>query len=121
MLKLHGAVLEFLRDRFKGALSPEEHEFVVAAAQIEVAPGDSERVTITFVNLGATTIYIAPSLAVGAGRGMRLGPTGGMISMNVEEDSLLPALNWFAFGSGPAGVLYTLSVRRNRLLDAEEE
>ena len=115
MMKVFGAALEYLRGRFKGDLGHREEDFTVGTAVIEVAHGDAERVSLTFVNLGATTLYIAPSINVSAAWGMRLAANGGTVSMNVVDDSLLPALNWRAMGSAPAGVLYVLSVRRSSI------
>lgn len=115
MVKIYGAVLEFLRDRFKGDLTVLEGEYVTGAAMIEVLSGDADRVALTLVNLGATIIYVSPSLDVSATHGMRLGPNGGTVSMNVEEDSLLPSVGWYAVSPGGAGALYALWCRRTRV------
>jgi len=117
---LYGAVLEFLRDRFKGALSHAEEEFAVGVANVEVAGGDSERVSLTFVNLAATNLFLAPSVNVSATHGLRLAPNGGTVSMNVNDDALLPALNWWCVSSGADGALFVLSVRRTRITPKAE-
>lgn len=117
MGQLYGAALEFLQDRFKGVLTVLEGEFVTAATLIQVVSGDADRVSLTLVNLGATVIYVSPSLDVSATHGIRLGPNGGTVAMNVEEDSLLSACSWYAISPGGAGALYGLWVRRTRIMD----
>lgn len=120
MAKVFGAVLVYLQDRFKGVLAHNEEEYTVGTAVIEVAHADAERVSLTFVNLGATTLYISPSVNVSATHGMRLAANGGTVSMNVEDDALLPALNWRSMGSAGGGALFVLSVRRASV-EAETE
>lgn len=115
MAEVFGAVLEFLQSRFRGALAHTEEEFTVGTAVVEVAHGDAERVSLTFVNLAATTLYLAPSVNVSATHGIRLAANGGTVSLNVVDDSLLPALNWRAMGSGADGALFVLSVRRTTI------
>ena len=113
MSEVYGAVLEFLQDRFKGRLSHDELEYTVGTDGIVVAGGDAERVSLTLVNLGATTLYLSPSLQVSTVHGLRLGAQGGTVTMNVEEDSLLPALGWWCVSSAGGGLLFVLTVFRS--------
>ncbi len=115
MANVFGAVLEFLQARFKGQLGHTEEEFDVGTAVVEVTHGDAERVSLTFVNLGATSLYLAPSVNVSTIHGIRLAANGGTVSMNVVADAILPALNWRCVGDGIDGVLFVLSVRRTRI------
>ncbi len=115
MSKVYGAALEYLESRFKGHLGHDEIEFTVGTDAIPVAPGSGERVSLTFVNLAATQLYLAPSLEVAATHGLRLAANGGTVSMNVEEDSLLPALGWWCVSSGANGALFVLTVFRSSL------
>ena len=115
MAEIFGAVLEYLRARFKGELGHDELEFTVGTQAVLVAPGSGERVSITFVNLGATQLYLSPSLQASTTHGLRLAANGGTVSMNVEEDSLLPALCLCASGSGADGVLFVLTVFRSSI------
>jgi len=121
MPKVVGAVYENLSARFKGVFTYEEEEFTIGTTPVLIRSSDIERVSLLVQNTGLTTFYIGPSPAVSATRGIRLGPTGGLASMDVYEDSILPAVSWYAVSSAPGGTLYVLSTKRVTIFPREEE
>lgn len=120
MAVIYGAMVEYLRRLFGGDFSVSDESITVGVAPILACQGDAERVSLTLVNLGATTLYIAPTAEVSATRGIRLGPTGGTTAMNLFQDALLPALPWYVVGDGAGGTLFLLTARRDRLVKPEE-
>lgn len=121
MAKLYGAALEFLARRFGGSIAPGEDDIAVGIAQVEVIAGDSERVSLVLVNLGGTVIYVAPGVGVSSTRGIRLGPSGGTVAMDVNNDSILPSVQWYAIGDAAGGSLYVLWAKRAHIIKAEGE
>jgi hypothetical protein len=121
MPKLYGACVEYLRQTYGGDFSILEHTQTIGTAQVHLLGGDSERVSLTLVNLGATNIYIAPTVEVGVLRGLRLAANGGTVSMSLLIDSLLPAASWYAIGDGAGGTLYYIAVRRASIVEPEGE
>lgn len=115
-----GAIMEYLRRIFGGDFSVSNDSLTIGVATVLAVQGDSERVSLTLVNLGATTLYIAPTPEVSAVRGIRLGPTGGTVAMNLFQDALLPALPWYVMGSGAGGTLFILQARRDTILPSDE-
>ena len=107
-----GAVAEYLAKQFNGDVESPDSTVVVGTTPVEVAGGDGERVQLTLVNLSANTIYIAPTPAVSASRGIFLGANGGSVTMSVVEDGILPSLQWYALATAAASSLYVIRVRR---------
>lgn len=112
----YGAVFRDLAKRFGGMIRVESSVVGVGAALVTAVGFDSERVSLTMINLGATVIYLDVTQEVSATRGIRLAPNGGNVAMNVAEDAALPAQAWYAYGSGAGGTLYVLTGRREAML-----
>lgn len=120
MPEIVGAVYENLAARFKGVFTYEEEEFTIGTTPVLIRGNDIERVSLLVQNTGATVFYIGPSAGVSATRGIRLGPTGGLASMDVYEDSILPAVSWYAVSSAGGGTLYVLSTKRVTIFPSGE-
>lgn len=112
-----GAIYENLKARFKGIFRHVESEHTVGTTPAKILGHDVERVSILFSNLGTSTIIIAPSPAVSTTRGIRIGPQGGKVSIDVYEDSILPALEWHALSDAAGGALYVLYTKRDVAVD----
>lgn len=106
------AVAEYLARLFGGDIESPDATVSVGTSAVEVAGGDGERVQLTFVNLSANNIYIAPTPSVSSSRGILVGPNGGSVTMSVVEDGILPSLQWYALASAAASSLYVIRVRR---------
>lgn len=115
MSNSYGAALEFLESRFNGALEVMEDDVTTGATNVLAISGDADRVSLTFANLGANPVFIGPRPNISATHGLRLGANGGMVSMNVEEDSLLASIGWYAISPAGASSLYVLIVRRSHI------
>jgi len=107
-----GAAYQFISKRFGGPCREEEADLVVGIAPIQVANRDPERVFIVWVNLSENAIWIAPSNQVTITHGIRLEPLGGLVTFDVREDAILPALEWWAISILAGQELYRLTVRR---------
>lgn len=112
MALTRGAALDYLQRRFAGFLRERETEPSIGTAVSVAVPGSSERVSLLVVNLSANTVYLGTSPNVSSTRGIRLAPNGGLISMSIDEDSLLPTLQWYAIATGAASALYVLAIQR---------
>jgi len=119
MPNIFGAVASFLAQRFGGVMRETEAAVSVGLTVVIGADRDPERMSLTFVNVGASPIFIAPFKGVNTLRGIRLGPAGGFISMNVEEDAHLPSLEWNAISDAAGGLLYRLEARRDVAVSKE--
>jgi len=115
-----GAALEFLQRRFGGPCRDQDLVVTVGTSIINVVPRDNERVSLTFVNLGSSNIYISPSSNPSTAKGMKLGPSGGTVAINLNDDSLLVAVEWNAIGDAAGGTLYVLTVRRETVTQQSE-
>jgi hypothetical protein len=60
------------------------------------------RYSWSFVNLSSANIYLHLDNSVSTTRGWLVGPNGGSLSANWEEDLELVSNDWFAVGSGAA-------------------
>jgi len=119
MANIFGAVAFFLAKRFSGVMRETEAAVSVGLAVVVVAERDPERMSLTLVNVGASPIFIAPFKGVNTLRGIRLGPAGGVISFNVEEDAHLPSLEWNGISDAAGGLLYRLEARRDVAVSVE--
>lgn len=107
-----GAALDILEEFAGGPLRDEDASLSVGLSIVRAAERDYERISLTFVNLGGTTIFLAPSPVPSSTSGIRLGANGGTISLSISEDGLLPSVEWNAVGDAAGGNLYRLTVRR---------
>jgi len=107
-----GAVFDYLQRLFQGSLQGRDSVLTVGTSMVQAADRDNERVALTLVNIGASTIFVGPTTQVSLTRGIRLGSNGGLITLSVDEDALLSALEWNAISDVAGGTLYIITVRR---------
>lgn len=112
MPRPYGAVEKALQVRFGGLCNYRKATLTVGVAQGVVASNDPERVSLLFINLGAAAIYVAPGVGVSSIAGIRIGPAGGGVSVDIYEDSILPAVEWYAISDAAGGVLFVLQTFR---------
>ncbi|MAH47281.1 hypothetical protein CMI37_15760 [Candidatus Pacearchaeota archaeon] len=104
------SILDRLIEQKLGALtSPEEDPLVT---QIETTltrflPNNPNRLAFSFTNLGATAIFILPGEDVATTKGFRIGPSGGTIFFEWEEDYHLVSRDWFGIAVSGASACYT--------------
>jgi hypothetical protein len=75
-----------------------------------VAENNPNRVGLTFINLGAFTVYIWLYNNVGATKGIRLSANGGSVSYNWEYDMTLCGWEWFAVAVGGSSEIATIEL-----------
>lgn len=107
-----GAVNQFLEKKFGGPIRAEKDLLVVGITEVEAAVRDPERVSLTFVNLGLTTLFLSPLGQASVTEGIRLFPSGGLVSISIDEDAILQAVRWVTIGDAVGGSLFRISVRR---------
>lgn len=113
--QLEGASAAYLRERFGGELTVETGSGSIGTAAALALDNDGERVQYTFVNLSQNTIYVGFKPDVSANKGIKLGPSGGAIEIDVEADGMLPTLNLYAVADGASSNYYfQVSKRFNR-------
>ena len=65
----------------------------------QLLPADPDRVGILIINLGTGIVYVSWLEGVSATNGIRLGPSGGNVSLSAPEDASLVTRAWFAMAS----------------------
>jgi len=113
--QLEGAAAEFLRARFGGELTVNSGSGSIGTTAELALDNDGERLQYTFVNLSQNTIYVGFNANVSATSGIKLGPSGGSIVVDVESDGMLPTINLFAVADGAnSDYYYQISKRFKR-------
>lgn len=98
----------YLRETYGGLFEPARVNKATGAAPISVAGFNPEAVTVTFVNTGVNDIYLWIDDTVSAANGIKLGASGGLLSLTVRDDMMLPTENWYAVSPGGASVIAAL-------------
>lgn len=103
---------DLLRERF--GVNVRAVEFPAAsdadiAAQV-IARRDGGRVALVIINLSANTVVVAPFAGVTTTRGIQIPANGGFLSMNVQDDYLLPTMEWSAVASADNSAIYVLAI-----------
>jgi hypothetical protein len=112
-LPVYGAALEFLQKRFGGLFREVTTQVVTSIVRAQIVEPSGERVSLTIVNLGGSEVFIDPTSGVSSTRGIRISPNGGLFSVNVDQDALLPTLQWFGVATAGNPEVYILEIRRD--------
>lgn len=65
-----------------------------------IARNDPARVALVIINLGTVSVFVTPQIPATTTRGIVLGASGGSVSMNWQDDLVLPALEWHGASNG---------------------
>jgi hypothetical protein len=76
-----------------------------------IAENDPARVALLVVNLGSSVGYIRPLGVPTSTAGIRLGASGGSMSINWQDDMALPALEWQGIAEADNSALFVLELR----------
>ena len=71
----------------------------VTTADRVIAKQNPKRLGLVVVNLSANIVYIRPIAAASATEAIQLNASGGMVSMNVHDDFVLPTMEWHGLGA----------------------
>ena len=81
------------------------------AALTRVVSSNPQRLGLTIMNLGATSMYLAPDNLVSVTRGLLLVPNGGIVSFRWDVDFTLCSYEWFGISVAAPNAIFTLEVR----------
>jgi hypothetical protein len=82
----------------------------IGVATVSIARQNPNRIGMVISNLSANTVYIAPDNSVSPTHGIRLGPSGGTITLLWFEDFELCGYEWFGQASGAGSDLYVQEI-----------
>lgn len=106
------ALYEFLTDEFGVKTTIVENPVVsqVATTVTQVFSSNPNRLALVIINLGAKSVYVAPSRDPSANKGIFLGASGGSMTLKWNEDFELVSHDWHAIAIGAASNVYCLEV-----------
>lgn len=111
-----GATSDWLAKKFGGLMRDTQTVVSVGLTTVSVLGFDPERVSVIFVNLGASEVFLSPGQGASTTRGIRLAANGGLVAFNVDEDGTIPCSDWTAISTGAGNNLYVCLVARETVL-----
>lgn len=118
--RVDGAAAALAARKFGGRIVELESAPSVSNTAAQYVAGDPERVLLTVVNLSANSIYIGFRPDVSPTNGILLGPNGGSITLDAEQDAVLVTRQVFAIGDGASSATYRLQLRRDTGLEPDD-
>lgn len=112
---------EYLRRVFGGEFEEEEQFITTGATPVQVVGSEPDAVSLTFVNLGASTVFLRIGNQPSSTAGIQVLGNGGFLSINLTDDFTLVAREWSAVSPSGASTIYALRVRRYRQVDMAKE
>ena len=96
-----GALSDFVRERFgvDVRFNPVALATVAGTTATQIWRANADRLELTFINLGATTIYIFVDPSVSSSKGIYLAGGGGAVVLTAGEDGELVGYPWYAVSS----------------------
>jgi len=79
----------------------------ITTTEKQVLKANPDRVSLTFLNLGAEVAYVHISNKVSSALGLYLDKSGGSISMTLEYEGELVCSEWWVEGAGATNVYVT--------------
>lgn len=113
MAIVYGVVGEELSRRFGGVVRDEAGTVSIGITVGAIVGRDPERVFLLIVNLSPNDLFIAPLIDPSSTRGIRLDPNGGSMTVNIDQDASLPALEWNGIATVAGSNVFFLTVRRD--------
>jgi len=103
---------DLLRERFGVETYPRINPVTsTVGTSVELVAGaNPNRLALVMVNLSVNEIFVLPDRAVSSSRAIRLGPTGGFLSIVWDEDFHVVAWDWYAIATGVASPIMVLEV-----------
>jgi len=100
--------------RFGRLAYPEVASFTVGPTPVQVLRDDADRVQYIIFNTGDYPVFIGWSPDVSQAKGVRIPEKGGSLSLNWEEDGILPAYGVWAVAPFGNTTIYILAIRLGR-------
>jgi hypothetical protein len=77
-------------------------------ASAQILRQDPRRIGFTFVNLSANEMYVTPVGAASATNGIRVGPSGGSVNVQADDDGEMSAWEWVGIATAAASNYFIL-------------
>ena len=108
------AAAEISRERFKGPTRPVVNPITdtVQTTATKILNNNPDRLAVVIVNLSANRGFIGFDRQVGPTRGIPVEASGGVVTMNVEEDGETVGYEIHAINQVAAGKWYILEIER---------
>lgn len=107
---IKGVVPVALAQRYGGYARPIFSFVTIQPAQTLIIAANMDRVALTLANLGAVDVTVLHDARVTASRGFPLRSLGGTLSVDIFEDAILPAWEWYGFSTGAAVEISVMEV-----------
>lgn len=108
MVSLHKLIDQRFGVRTRGVQNRANVQQTTTAGR--VMRNDSSRLAATIINLGANPVFITPDGQPSTTRGIRVGPSGGAVTLIWDEDFNLVGLEWFGLTDAGTSDVYVLEV-----------
>lgn len=101
-----GALSDFVERYFGRAVrfNPNPVTATVGATATLLWRGNADRLQLTFINLGANTVYLFVDASVSSSKGIYLAAGGGSVVLTAEEDGEVVGFPWFGVASGATNI-----------------
>ena len=114
----YGAALDFIVKEFGGTVEETDETVSVGTTVTDIVGNDPDAVALVLINLGATTVFVAPTNTVATNKGIQLNANGGFMSLIVRDDLILPANAWYGIADTAASDVYVIRIRRLKTIKA---
>ncbi len=108
MVSLHQLIDQRLGLRTRGVPNPDNVQQSDTVGL--VLRNNSSRLAATIVNLGANPVFITPDNAPSPTRGIRVGPSGGAVTLIWDEDFNMTGLEWNGVTDTGTSDLFVLEI-----------
>jgi hypothetical protein len=104
-------LFSIVNSRFGRLAYPEVTSYTIGSAATQVLKDDADRVQYIIFNTGDYPVFIGWSPDVSPQKGVRIPERGGSLSLNWEEDGILPAYSVWAVAPFGNTTVYILEIR----------
>ena len=80
----------------------------VGTSDVQLVENNPGRTNLTIVNLSTNTIYLSPTQTASSSSGILLTASGGALTMNYNDDLILPTLEWRAIATGSSSNVFVI-------------
>ncbi len=107
-----GVIEDIIKKKYGVTVSYEINRLtdVINTTKTKITSNNSNRLALTIINLGSYDCYIAPNPNITIGKGILLVANGGGISFSVEEDFILPSLEFWGISEVDTNSIFVLEV-----------
>lgn len=96
-----GIVAAYLQKQYGGQFTIAVSNPATGATSAQLVKNNPDRAAMTIINVGANSVYLQPLSQQSGSTGIILGAAGGVVTMDMINDLILPSVEWW--GVSPAG------------------